>query len=66
MIIKYNIELKEVKIKKIIVPKKIISVYFFDKSILSCELPIKFKISYEKNVPINVKKIDTKNAYINE
>ena len=62
----YKIELNEVRIKNTIVPKKIMSVYCFDRKILSSELPINFNRSYEKKIPIEEIKIANKKAYINE
>ena len=59
----FNTALKDVRIKKIMVPKKIISIYSFARIILSSVLPINFKISYEKNVPIKVISMESKNAY---
>ena len=40
------------------------SVYSLAKAILSVELPINFKISYEKNTPKKVKTIDNRTEYI--
>ena len=56
------IELNDVKIKKTIVPKKIISVYSLDKATPASVLPINLRRSLEKNMPTNVIKTDKKNA----